>query len=257
MTYFETLLYSLTKLIPKPKNTAVILVFHTISDSKVYNSVSSAMFEKQMKLLRKKFNPVSLDTLGIMLKKKIIDSKTVCVTFDDGFMDTFVNALPILKRYNIPATVFIETGNVGLESKNQGEMFPMMGKAELLKLHQSEIISIEPHTINHPRLTQISDNEIYSEVNKSKNFLEQLLNKKCVHFAYPYGLHNKRVRKQIIKTGIKYAYTTKDGVVRHNSDVLQLKRNGMNRTLTLKHFESICYFGKLSRKRFSLGLQQS
>jgi peptidoglycan/xylan/chitin deacetylase (PgdA/CDA1 family) len=130
-------------------------------------------------------------------------------------------------------------------------MFPMMGKAELKKLSQSKLVSIQPHTVHHPRLTKISDNEIFVELVQSKNYLEKLLNVECYHFAYPYGMQDKRVQKVVHKTGIKYAYTTKEGFIKSTDEPLSLNRNSMNRTISLKQFEFICLFGKPTLRRLT------
>ena len=42
-----------------------------------------------------------------------LEENSIVVTFDDGYLDVLQNAVPILERYQIPATIFVVTGNLG------------------------------------------------------------------------------------------------------------------------------------------------
>jgi peptidoglycan/xylan/chitin deacetylase (PgdA/CDA1 family) len=76
--------------------------------------VSPATFEKHLRFLLSKFNVVSLESL---VKDSVMDSgndKTWCVlTFDDGWRDFYDYAFPLLKKYKVPATVFLPTRFIG------------------------------------------------------------------------------------------------------------------------------------------------
>lgn len=92
----------------------IILTYHrVINDSVQVNSeiksisVSTQTFESQLLLLKEKFNIVSIDEL---LKLNTNTSKkNLAITFDDGYKDNLINALPILEKYNLPATIYITT----------------------------------------------------------------------------------------------------------------------------------------------------
>jgi peptidoglycan/xylan/chitin deacetylase (PgdA/CDA1 family) len=77
-------------------------------------SATPAQFERQMAHLRQHYNLVSLhDVVVHMDGGPPLPPAAVAVTFDDGFNDTHRYAFPILRRYSIPATVFVTTGYVG------------------------------------------------------------------------------------------------------------------------------------------------
>lgn len=69
-----------------------------------------AQFDWQMALLSRYFQPISLQEGRERLKDGTLPERAVCVTFDDGYADNAELALPILKKYRVPATVFIATG---------------------------------------------------------------------------------------------------------------------------------------------------
>jgi peptidoglycan/xylan/chitin deacetylase (PgdA/CDA1 family) len=77
--------------------------------------VHSGVFEMQMLFLKKQFQILSFEELlDLWQQKKWDNAKTYCViTFDDGWRDNYLYAYPILKKYNIPATIFLTTNLIG------------------------------------------------------------------------------------------------------------------------------------------------
>jgi peptidoglycan/xylan/chitin deacetylase (PgdA/CDA1 family) len=97
---------------------AVILGYHRIAsdeNDRFDNCVLPDHFAQQMEVLSRYANPVSPENLVGSLGFNAPLPKTVCVTIDDGYADTLTNAKPILEKYQIPATVFVTTGNLGEE----------------------------------------------------------------------------------------------------------------------------------------------
>jgi peptidoglycan/xylan/chitin deacetylase (PgdA/CDA1 family) len=93
----------------------LVLMYHRIGEIQ-YDPfelvVSPANFEEQLAVLRKKWNPVSLPNLALCVKNQYVVDRSVVVTFDDGYVDNFTEAIPMLEHYNIPATFYITTGGV-------------------------------------------------------------------------------------------------------------------------------------------------
>ena len=76
--------------------------------------VSKNNFEKQMQFIKEEFNVLPLDVvIGHFKKGKRLSCRDIAITFDDGYIDNYINAYPILKKYSIPATIFITTGYIG------------------------------------------------------------------------------------------------------------------------------------------------
>ena len=75
--------------------------------------VSPVRFEEQMRVLAERGCALSLDEFLGRQRIGALERGSVCVTFDDGYDDVFRNAIPILEKYGIPATVFVATGNLG------------------------------------------------------------------------------------------------------------------------------------------------
>ena len=81
-----------------------ILTYHN------FHSVGTEDFEKQCEHFRHDYNPVSLDEVAAFVRHgKALPRNSVAVTVDDGYRDFYLYAYPVLKRYSIPATVFLMT----------------------------------------------------------------------------------------------------------------------------------------------------
>ncbi len=95
---------------------AIILVYHrvaNISSDPQLLSVTPEHFAQHLQHVRQHYHPINLQALGQALVQGHIHHKAVVITFDDGYADNFWNALPLLEKYEIPATVFVSTGYVG------------------------------------------------------------------------------------------------------------------------------------------------
>ncbi len=91
-----------------------ILCYHRVGTEGVplFSTLPPAVFEAQMRFLRRHYRLVSLDQLYSELQEPASRGQAVAVTFDDGYADTYHNAFPILKRYQVPATVFLIVGSI-------------------------------------------------------------------------------------------------------------------------------------------------
>ncbi|MCK4818805.1 polysaccharide deacetylase family protein, partial [bacterium] len=81
------------------------------------DAINTSDFEKQMKCLLRTHKIISLEKLArAIVEKRALPERAAVVTFDDGYKDNYTNVFPILKKYNIPATVFLTTGHIGTDN---------------------------------------------------------------------------------------------------------------------------------------------
>jgi peptidoglycan/xylan/chitin deacetylase (PgdA/CDA1 family) len=92
-----------------------VLVYHRINDNgdKFFPALPLKIFDQQMRVLADYFTAFTLDELIHRIKYDDLPENAVAVTFDDGYRDNFTNAFPILRRYSIPATIFLATDVIG------------------------------------------------------------------------------------------------------------------------------------------------
>ena len=204
----------------EPRRVVPILMYHSISDKE--NSslhVSAENFAHQMAFLKEKgYSVISLDELvaGIKAGKKF-PSKTVVITFDDGFRDNYLNAFPSLSKYDFPATIFLVTGYIG-----QKDEYLTWDQVRLMQKHD---IDFGAHTRNNTYLPSVKDTKkLWEEVDGSKKDIETNTGRKANYFCYPIGGFNSKVKDAVIKAGYKGACTTNRGYDRYNKDIFELNR---------------------------------
>lgn len=107
---FKTKLYKLSLL----QNKFYIIPYHMIEDGPngFYPETLTANFEKQIVHLVKNYRVISLDEIVKRIKIKRSLRHSVAITFDDGFRDNYEIAYPILRKYDVPATIFLTTGYI-------------------------------------------------------------------------------------------------------------------------------------------------
>lgn len=158
-------------------------------------SVAPDLFDAQMGYLATQgYTPITLDTLYAGLKGTVsLPTKPVVITFDDGYIDLYVNAYPILRKYNFHAVAFIPTGLMG-----QGYY---LSWDQIKEMDSSGLISFQAHSVHHANLAIISSKMVRSELTLSKKDLEARLGKPVNFIAYPYGTSNQTVLNLVRETG--------------------------------------------------------
>jgi len=121
----------------------------------------------------------------------------VGVTFDDAFRSFAQYALPVLARLELPVILFVPTG-VGEE---------VLSADELKQLARQYEIEIGSHTVHHPNLVEISQDEVRAELRDSREALEKLLGRKINSISFPYGNCGEREMKLARETGYDFCFT--------------------------------------------------
>ena len=214
------ILATLTIILVKTTNYVVpILMYHAIenrdSDDKL--SVSPASFARQMEFLNKEhYNVVSLEKAILYIKKKEMPpQRTIAITFDDGFYNNYQYAYPILKKYNIPATLFIIVKRVG----NPG----FLSWGNIKEMSDSGVVDIGSHTNVHFWLLGNDERFLHEEVVGSKKALEEKLGKRVNFFCYPMGAFDAKSKKAVEDAGYLGAVATTPRHVAQD-DVYAIKR---------------------------------
>jgi peptidoglycan/xylan/chitin deacetylase (PgdA/CDA1 family) len=164
--------------------------------------------------------------------------KTVAVTFDDAYRSIGEQALPLLSRLGLPATLFVPTHWVGRDAPMAWEgMEHYVGgphESELLPLSWKEITALSnagweigSHTRSHPDLTTLGDDALDAELAGSREDLEERLGRPCRAIAYPYGLVDGRVVRAAERAGYSAGAALPVRIHRHRRRALEWPRVGV------------------------------
>ena len=199
-----------------------IAMYHSVQPSVPGENrliVSTGVFERQMKFLKENnYSVLTLEQAADVISRKIRGPRrAVVLTFDDGNLDNYTYAYPILKKYGLPATIFLVVNDIGKTDKLNWE--------QIREMKESGLISFGSHSLNHPFLECIkSGSELVNEINGSKAALEAALGSPVDTFSYPCGRLNADVRQRVVDAGYKAAVVTNPGKKVVNDDIFALKR---------------------------------
>lgn len=200
-----------------PNNAVPMLAYHQVSELDDIYSVTPSQFEEQMEYLQKNgYHAISLEDLFNSYEGKgYLPAKPVIITFDDGYADNYLAALPIMEKHNMSATVFIVPSLIGTLDYLSWEQVVQM---------QERHTEIGSHTMSHVGMNEISAEEQRLEAATSKAALEQQLGKPILFFAYPYGQFSTTAQQILKETGYKGACSGIAGLNDKNTNSYALKR---------------------------------
>lgn len=219
---------------PPPRNTTVILVYHSVGGEDA-RATPVSLFEEQIAYLDEHFRCVRVKDLREQLAGEPPRGNLACVTFDDGHRDNHERAAPILREHGMVATFFVPTGFVGERYPSSGGDVPAMNTDQLRDLRERGH-EIGAHSVHHTRLTSLGSEALVREVTASRRDLEEMLDGEVVSFAYPYGEHDGRVRRSVREAGYRAAVTTQPRLVAASPDWYRLPRVRVNRRVPMRRF---------------------
>ena len=190
-----------------------ILVYHSVAPSHPGQSkeqrlldVDTATFRQQMYyLVANKYSVVPLSAVIDPLQGHgTVPPNAVAITFDDGWLSQYQNALPILEQLHFPATFFVITKQVGLGTAFMG--------LDQLKALQRAGMTIASHTRTHPDLSKVNAAQLRNEIVGSRQDLQKMLGVTTDLIAYPYGCWSNRVAAVVKSAGYRAARALGGGI---------------------------------------------
>lgn len=171
-----------------------VLAYHEISGRRTPTSVSPRRFAAQMDLM---------GDLGLAVVP-LADAAArgrhgVALTFDDGHLETYSEAFPVLAQRGLVATVYVASGFVSSQNWFEPGGRPMTWG--MIRELSDAGWTIGSHTIRHTLLTGVDDRTLAHELNGSRAVLEDALGTPCRHFCAPYGAMDQRVLDAVREAG--------------------------------------------------------
>jgi peptidoglycan/xylan/chitin deacetylase (PgdA/CDA1 family) len=166
--------------------------------------------------------------------------KPVVITADDGWKSVYTYMLPIVRKYNIPVTLFIYPSTIS-EGKNA------MTWDDLKTLQATGLFDIQSHTYTHPNFKHAKkdlgaekfQNFVKLELQKSKQILEEKLNKKISFVAWPFGIYDSYLEGEAAKAGYTMAFTIDAKMANKNFRPMAEPRYMIVEGLSMNTFKNI------------------
>lgn len=207
----------------KPSKKLIFLMYHYVEinenkDDFKRDSLNTLpfIFEQQMLTLKNAgYKFIHPSEIKEFLKDES-GQRYVVVSFDDGYRTFYSYTYPIIKKHGIKSVNYIIYNFIGRQNNMDAYMIEQLVKDGL--------VEIGSHTLNHPDLTSITEEQLKSEIIESKNLLEKRFNTKVTSFCYPYGYYNEKAFPFVNEAGYLTAVTTKEGSQISENNLFEIKR---------------------------------
>ena len=201
-----------------------ILMYHMVCEQKPGQKfkglrVTPQRFERQVRFLKAK--GWHFVTMSELMASSVHKEKTVAITFDDGYEDNFLNAFPILKKYDAKATLYLVVDRHDRDwsvnkkaHHNSGELARenKLSDAQIAEMIASGVFELGAHTLTHVNLNK-ADTELKTrEIADSKSQLQSLFGVQVNSFAYPFGIYDQQDVNIAAQSGYTSSVTTVDGI---------------------------------------------
>ncbi len=222
-----------------------VLVYHQIEEAppkgQPFRSlyVSPSAFGRQMYLLKLLgYRGLSMSALQPYLSGER-SGKVVGITFDDGYLNNLVHALPVLQRHGFSSTCYAVSGLAGKTNKWDEELgiaqTPLMNDGQMRQWVTGGQ-EIGSHTRSHVNLVESSDMTGETEIALGRSELEVMINAPIRHFCYPYGRYEQKHVTMARQLGFATATTTQRSRCVGGDDVLEIPRVPILRSTSLPMF---------------------
>jgi peptidoglycan/xylan/chitin deacetylase (PgdA/CDA1 family) len=182
-------------------------------------TVTPNAFEEQMSYLAYNgYHTVKVaDVVDAIEGRTTLPSNPVIVTFDDGWIDGWQDALPVLQKYGMIATFFIPAQWIGSADEQ------IMNWAQVEALSQAGM-EIGSHAMTHPYLNQLDLDQLTWELQESRSILQEHTGQPVDTFAYNFGIYDYNVLVQVQAAGYRAALTINDGLYVSANDLYEMPR---------------------------------
>ncbi|MFC7731995.1 polysaccharide deacetylase family protein [Actinomadura keratinilytica] len=184
-----------------------ILMYHSVGrtdDDPHLITVSPAQFTRQMRWLKSRgLRGVSMRELRRAENGGRLRG-LVGLTFDDGYADFAVRAVPTLLRFGFTATVFVVAERIGsYNTWDEGPCKPLMTADQICQVRAMGM-EVASHGLRHVSLPDTDDDELCTELRRSRALLEEVIEEPVTGFAYPYGHVGPREIDAVRAAGYDY-----------------------------------------------------
>ncbi|GAC1309448.1 MAG: hypothetical protein NVS3B14_08840 [Ktedonobacteraceae bacterium] len=216
------------------------LVYHIINRAICdKNAISEEAFKAQLRYMREEGCTIlSLtEAIDILDGKKQAPPRPVLLTFDDGYVDTLYVAVPFLRAYGMPATLFVISAYVGKTNRwNPKACYDVKHlNWDELRRWLAAGCDIGGHTHAHLCMTRLNAHEMYEAVSVNKAVLEDKLSIKLRAFSYPYGAFNS-LSQEIVSEDYELAFAVDNGSLDARANRYALHRLSVNPKWTVEDF---------------------
>jgi peptidoglycan/xylan/chitin deacetylase (PgdA/CDA1 family) len=231
-----------------------VLMYHHVSPSPGLVTISPENFRAQMRWLAGHgWRSIGCDDLARFIAGEPLPEKSVLLTFDDGYLDNWIYAHPVLDEFGLHAALFVVTGHIGngparncagdgappaTPNHNACKAAIAAGCADEVMLRWSEIermraagtFEFHSHTHTHTRWDQVESGPerrselLIDDLDRSRAALQERLGRATPHLCWPQGYYDAAYVAAARGCGFTHLYTVEHGSVLPHADPGRIRR---------------------------------
>ncbi|HEM61013.1 MAG TPA: hypothetical protein ENO24_01885 [Chloroflexi bacterium] len=194
-------------------------------------SVAPKKFEEQLQYLKQQgYESISLNDLVLHLTRGTpLPPKPIVLTFDDGYVDAYTHAFPLLQRYGFTGTFFLLSAPVDAQNPD------FLSWDQVLEMYHAGM-RFEPHSYDHPDMRNRGFQFVVFQVLAPKEAIEARTGEPCRFFAYPSGRYDDFVIDVLRSAHYWGGVLTAQGATHSSGDIFTLRRVRVQGADTLDDF---------------------
>lgn len=196
-----------------------ILMYHSLTESEGNSlKIPPVEFKEHLAYLKEAgyYTLTPAEAYLVLTENKKPADKVVWLTFDDGYLNNYTDGFPLLKEYQMHATI-----NYIVSKEGHDNYFNLL---QMKEMAASDFITIESHTMNHLEVNVMDYNQQLTEFSQSKQYLDDNLNQDTILLCYPAGRYDENNFQALADAGYKMAVTTEPGYASATDGLFSLKR---------------------------------
>ena len=232
-----------------------VLMYHHVNPAGNFINVKPEIFERHLLyLIKNGYSTINTSEMISIIKGELKPPrKPVMITFDDGWLDNWLFAYPVLKKYGMKAVIFVVTSMIHEKGKrmrsDQGHVnaLPlhkeclqivesgsaqdvMLSWEEIREMEDTGLIDIQSHTYTHRRWDKLYPDSkermivLGEELKTSKEIIENKLRKPCNALCWPWGKYDNAYMEAARSAGYSLLFTTEKGANTSASGPWRIKR---------------------------------
>lgn len=218
-----------------------VLMYHHVSPSPGLVTIAPENFRAQMAwLARNGWRTIGLDALARFIHGEPLPAKSMVITFDDGYLDNWVHAHPVMAEHGLHGVIFLITGWIGegpvrphaglgdapptpahkacMDAVRSGRNDDVMLRwSEVLAMREAGTFEFHSHTHTHTRWDQIETDpavreaKLAHDLERSRHALREHLGAASTHLCWPQGYYDAGYQRQAQANGFTHLYTVAPG----------------------------------------------
>lgn len=188
---------------PQPASGCTYLIYHSVRGRYPLElDLPPALLERQLAYLAHSGRVLDYGEALARLRAGTGAAGAIVLTFDDGYLDFYTTVYPLLRRWQLPATLFVTTGFV-----EERVPYPMLSYPHLAmepvtwpmlaEMAASGLVTLGAHTHTHPVLTEVAPAQVEVELRKPIQLFQERLGLTPQHFCYPRALWRPTLEEEV------------------------------------------------------------